>query len=1320
LEIRMDVMTEGFRLSPRQRRLWALHGGAGDGAAWAAVRVAGPVGDDALRRALLAVAERHEVLRTRFVREASAGVPVQEVGDAAVEWAPAQDWRGATAAEVQARLLALAGAGLPPALTPLHATLVRTGEAEHLLLVRASPLAADTATLRALPAELARVHAGSPAQEGGLQYVDVSEWQHDALEGDDAAEGRRFWQSRPAAPVSRLPAEREGSGDGDPRVLRLPADPALLAAAGRAAAALDLSMDAVLQGAFHLLLHRLAGAEAVTVAAELDGRSFDELKGAPGPFARPLPFTTRMADDATAASVVAAVAFARADAEPWQDFFSGDALPPFAFAWHPAAPAGEADGLRFSLYDASSPAERFRLLLACDASEDGLALRLDYDAATFADEAAARLADGYRALLADLAARPDSSAAALAVMGDDERAEVLERFPRGPAAGVPAGTVVEWIEAQAARTPDRPAVVCEGDTLTYAQLIARVHARAARLRSAGVGAEARVALLMARSADTVAWLLGAMRAGGAYLPLDPSTPIGRLRSVAADAGATVVVADDANAAAAAELGIPILRATGDGGVDAAIESPSEPIDPRRLAYVIYTSGTTGGPKGIGVAHAALAQYVAGVSRTLALPDGARWAMVSTFAADLGGTMLFPALCSGGTLHVVTEARATDPEAFAEYAAAHGIDALKIVPSHLRLLLDADRPERVIPRARLVLGGEASDWALVDRVRALSPGCTVFNHYGPTESTVGVLAGELSATDGDARPAAPPLGRPLPGVAVYLLDAALCPVPAGVPGELFVGGGSLARGYVGRAALTAERFVPDPYGAVPGGRLYCTGDRARWLSGGRVAFLGRADDQVKVAGHRIEPAEVAAALAAHPAVEVCRVAPHGEGEAVRLVAWMVAAAGQEEPEPAALRRFLAERLPDPMIPSAFVFLRSLPLTPNGKLDLRALPSPDTRAASAGSGTAPRTEGEARLAAVWREVLGLERVGVDDDFFALGGNSFLAVRLMSRIHRELGRRVLLAALVAAGTVARMAALLAEDGDAAAPDHFVVLAPGAEGEAPLVCVHPGEGTVFCYHALAAHLDPALPVWGVQALDFELGRAPLVRIGELAERYVDALLARHQGPVRLAGWSFGGLVAFEMARRLEAAGRQVERVFLFDCRLPVTARAFGEVDPVLFRLGMLFDPRLLVDDDGRTRVAPAELDGLPLAAQLALVSARTGIPAEQLVPSHLPADTLERYLDLRIARAEAVIGYDWAPCEAGITLFRASTVELDTPFPAFRDAYLRAEATPDYGWGALTAEGVEVVAVPGTHHSIFDEPNVRELARAVEVHLPAAAAVR
>jgi amino acid adenylation domain-containing protein len=444
-----------------------------------------------------------------------------------------------------------------------------------------------------------------------------------------------------------------------------------------------------------------------------------------------------------------------------------------------------------------------------------------------------------------------------------------------------------------------------------------------------------------------------------------------------------------------------------------------------LAYVIYTSGSTGTPKGVMVEHRQLAAYVEGVTRRMALSAGASYALVSTVAADLGHTVLFTALATGGTLHVVTRERLLHPERLAELFDRAPIDCMKIVPSHLLALLAAKRPAGVLPRRLLVLGGEPSRWSLVDRLRELAPECRVLNHYGPTETTVGVLAFP-TWDEGERLSPRVPLGRPLPGVRVAVADRSLQPLPMGIPGELLVGGPQVCRGYLRRPDLTAERFVPDSLTGLSGARLYRTGDLTRYRGDGSIEFLGRTDQQVKVRGFRVEPGEIEAVLAGAPGVRAAAVlADGGEPAGVRLVAYVVAAPLEATAEAlrAALRDYLTARLPAAMVPSQLVFLTALPLTPNGKLDRRALARMAPEAPAPGEGfVAPRDPLEEMLAPLWAEVLGIARVGAHDNFFALGGHSLLGIQLLSRMEDLFGVRLPVRALFQSPTLGGMAERIA----------------------------------------------------------------------------------------------------------------------------------------------------------------------------------------------------------------------------------------------------------------------------------------------------------
>jgi amino acid adenylation domain-containing protein len=636
----------------------------------------------------------------------------------------------------------------------------------------------------------------------------------------------------------------------------------------------------------------------------------------------------------------------------------------------------------------------------------------------------------FQTLLRDICADPDRRVKRLRLLDEVGERQVLGGWNDTRAAYPHAEAYHRLFEVQAERTPDAVAVVFEGEEFTYRDLNAGANRLARYLRKHGIGPETTVAICLERSARMITALLGVMKAGGAYVPLDTASPPERLRFSLEDCDARVVLAQEKWREPLSESGAEVISLDGDWK---KIERESADnleggAGPNNLAYVIYTSGSTGRPKGVCVEQRQLLNYVRAVSEKLSLPEGASFATVSTLAADLGNTMIFPALCLGGSLHVMAEERIVNPDALADYFGSHRIDCLKVVPSHLEALLTAQRPEQVLPRRRLILGGEAARTSLLARLGGLAePACEIFNHYGPTETTVGVLTYQTPADSlrrTQHNETALPLGRPIPNAQVYLLDKHLQPVPPGVRGELYVGGEGVARGYHRRPDLTAERFIPDPFGGTPGARLYRTGDLGRYLPNGDIQFLGRSDDQVKVRGLRIELGEIEAALVEHEAVRETVVVAREDVPGERgLVAYVVT---QPETAPGVteLRDHLRRSLPEYMQPAAFVMVDKLPLTPNGKIDRRALPAPDgTRPELGEVFVAPRTPAEERLAAIWAEVLRLERVGVHDNFFNLGGNSLLGTQITARVRDRFRVELTLRSLFEAPTLAGLAAVIAE---------------------------------------------------------------------------------------------------------------------------------------------------------------------------------------------------------------------------------------------------------------------------------------------------------
>src|SRR4051812_40127516 len=599
----------------------------------------------------------------------------------------------------------------------------------------------------------------------------------------------------------------------------------------------------------------------------------------------------------------------------------------------------------------------------------------------------------------------------------------LERDHEGTDRLVAMNCLHHLIEAQSARTPDADALAFEGERLTYRELERRANALAARLRGLGAGPEARVGLCVGRSLEMVVGILAVLKAGAAYVPMDVAFPPERLAFMISDAGVKLVLAHSALAPKLPAHGVQSIHldefdwsGAGEGLGDTGVKAEN-------LAYVIYTSGSTGQPKGVGIEHRNIVRYVRAVAERLQLEPGMAHATVSTIAADLGNTVIFPALATGGCLHVVAQERVESRALFAEYLRTNRIDVLKIVPSHLAALQSGGRPEELMPARRLILGGEASRLEWIERLRAAAPQCVIYNHYGPTETTVGVLTYRVGAELPSTPSRNLPLGRPLPDTRIHLLDEQDRPVAAGEKGEICIAGLQVARGYLNRPELSAERFVRDPFGAGPQARMYRTGDLGRMLPGGDIEFCGRGDHQVKVHGYRVELGEIEAALREDERVHEAVVLLRDE----HLVAFVGSRQTGFSPfgEPlssAVLRENLKARLPQYMVPSAIVLLEKLPLTANGKIDRQALGALALEAPErAGNYVGPRTETERSLSAIWGELLKLDQVGVDDDVFDLGAHSLLAMKALTRTRGASGVNLVLRTLFEQPTGAQLARVI-----------------------------------------------------------------------------------------------------------------------------------------------------------------------------------------------------------------------------------------------------------------------------------------------------------
>ncbi len=966
---------EGYRLSPQQKHLWLL--GQSDRSATCAVRIDGELNPDLLRQAIEKVVERFEILRTTFKLLPGMTIPVQIISDR-------PDFEFHTHDQL---LVNAADRKIDYEQPPLRVDLISRSSAQHILIISLPAVSIDVASFQYLLSEIVAAYAGNSRTEETMQYADFAEWQNELLEGEAGSVARRFWKNQDLSDVGSVKFSFEKqAGAFEPAAFPLEISAARIKA-------ISSNPSSFLLACWQILIARLTGSPNPVAGVLFDGRKFSELENAIGLFSTFLPMRADLANDLSFENLLQQLATTEQEAQRWQEYFSPDSFFPFCFEFHKRAETCCAGDVKFSLYERDACIDRFKLKFVVNDCDDRFRAALHFDTSVFEVHDIQRLANQLQTLIKDASHRPDSALSDLQMLSDEERQLVLGEFNPPERSGPTSQTVCELFEERVLQSPDDVALVCQAETLNRRELNARANQLAHHLLKLGVGPDVPVGLCLERSVDLIVALLGILKAGGAYVPLDPGLPQSRRSMILEEAGVRVVVS---RAELSAGVDSRLVCLANDSGVIAgeSADNPSIKISDQNLAYVIFTSGSTGRPKGVAVEHRQLVNYINGIWETLDLPPRSSFASVSTIAADLGNTSVFSALCKGGALHMVSEEDSSDPDRLAEYFKKNEIDCLKIVPTHLAALLSASDPAAILPRRRLVLGGEALPWSLVEKIASLKPDCALLNHYGPTEATVGALTNK--AEDHLYRSETVPLGQPLTNVRAYILDHRMQPAPIGVPGELHLAGNGLARGYINRPDGTAEKFVPNPFGS-PGDRLYKTGDLARYLPDGKIEFLGRVDHQLKIRGFRIEPGEIERALLSRKEVVACVVIGREDQPGdKRLVAYVVRREG-EKAGASDLRAFLARSLPEYMVPSAFVFFDRLPLTPNGKVDRAALPAPAHARSDEKVYTPPRNPVEETLAQIWSSVLNVDRVSVNDNFFELGGDSILIIQIVARANR-----------------------------------------------------------------------------------------------------------------------------------------------------------------------------------------------------------------------------------------------------------------------------------------------------------------------------------
>ncbi len=1027
----------------------------------------GELDTDALRAALDAIVERHEVLRTRLVEDED-GVAYQVIDPARPVQVPLVDVSGEADPSAAARALIEADGATPFDLSAgplLRAQLLKVSDELHALALCVHHVAFDGWSAGIFRRELGALYEAFKAGRAPalpplpVQYADFAVWQRDWLSGEVLEEQLSYWRERlGGAPVLELPADRPRppvrSTEGASIEFTVPDHVAQgLRTLSRSSGA---SIFMTLFSAFTALMSRYSGQEDVVVGTPIANRNRSEIEGLIGFFVNTLVLRTDLSGDPTFSELLGRVretalgAYAHQDV-PFENLV--DALETtrdrsrtplfqviFSYAQGGQVPSDSGSG------DAGphAPDEddvqsrtpvKFDLAVSFgETGGGGLAGGIQYATSLFDHDRMQRLVDHLLALLETVAANPAQRLSELPVLTADEQAELIrwnDTAQEVPAAGGIHQLISQW----AARTPDAVAVCCAGEAVTYAGLENRANRLARWLRTAGVGHESVVGLCLPRTVDMVVAVLAVWKAGAAYVPLDPQYPADRLGYMLADSRARVLIGTGATIAGLPDGVVPEgveVLALDDAAVRDALQA--QPTTPLELAvswdqagYLIYTSGSTGRPKGVQVPHRGPVNLAFAMRPVLGVAEGVVALQFASFSFDAAVLDIAVVLGGGGTLAIATTPERSESAALAAMVAASGVTVASVVPSLLAVL----DPDQVAGLTNWVVGAER---LTAELSRTWSSKARLWNTYGPTETTVITTAGPMAAD----QPGVPPIGAPIGNTRVQVLDRNLRPAPVGVTGEVYIGGAGVARGYFGRPALTAERFVPDPV-AGDGSRLYRSGDLARWRADGQLDFVGRADDQVKVRGFRIEPGEIEHVLSSHPAVGAAVVVADGNEDDRRLVAYLVPAGSEPLPPVDVLRDHLRGRLPEFMVPAVFVQLQALPLNPNGKLDKAKLPPPDdARLAPAAVYQPPRNATEELLAGIWAELLNAERVGVTDNFFELGGHSLLATQVMSRVRSVLGVEIPLATLFDRPTVAGLAeainqSLLGSKGGAAEIESF-----------------------------------------------------------------------------------------------------------------------------------------------------------------------------------------------------------------------------------------------------------------------------------------------
>ncbi|MBW4579359.1 MAG: amino acid adenylation domain-containing protein [Tildeniella nuda ZEHNDER 1965/U140] len=1316
-------------LSSSQEQLWFLSQLEGGGVAYnipSAFKLVGALHLTALEQALTEILQRHESLRTTFPIVNAA--PVQRILPPQPFPLPVVDLQTLPESEqmVAVDRLIREDAQCPFRLAddvPLRGKLLRLSETAYILLLTMHHIASDGWSLAVFRRELAALYTSfsqglaSPLEALPIQYADFADWQRQWLQGDSLSQQVVYWQQQLAgAPtLLELPTDRSRPpmqsfrGGTESFVLDAKLTHQLKTLSQRSGATLFMT----LLSAFAVLLSRYSGQHDMVIGTPIANRKRSEIEPLIGFFINLLSLRVNLTGNPGFLELLKRVRQVSLDAYAHQDVPFEQVVevlqPERNLSYSPLfqvllilqnTPAEPLDlpDLTLTPLKVDSGVSKYDLTLMLEETEAGLVAEFEYNGDLFDATTIDRMIGHFKVLLQAIVTHPEQPIAALPLLTEPERDQLLTTWNHTPLAYPQAQCIHQLFEAQVEQTPEAIAVVFEQQSLTYRELNCRANQLAHYLQALGVGPDALVGICVERSLEMVVGLLGILKAGGSYVPLDPAYPKDRLTFMLEDSQLPLLLTQQTLCDQFSEQPVQVICLDTDWEAIAphGTDNPNSTVAPEHLAYTIYTSGSTGKPKGVQIPHSAAVNFLNSMRQQPGLTEHDILLAVTTISFDIAVLELYLPLMVGARIVLVKREDAADAAQLTKLLASSNATFMQATPATWQMLIAhgwlGDR------RLKMLCGGEAMPREMANQL--LARGGSLWNMYGPTETTVWSSVSQVEPGSGSV-----PVGGPIANTQIYVLEAptdtqqgSMRPVPIGIPGEVHIGGDGLARGYLNRPELTQERFVADPFSAKPGARLYKTGDLARYRPDGTLEFLGRLDHQVKLRGFRIELGEIEAILNHHSAVKqaVVVVREDTPGDQ-RLVAYLTT---QSKVVPTALelRHFLKEQLPGYMVPATFSTLEALPLTPNGKVDRRALPVPamSTEEQDCRTCVAPRDEVERQLIEVWQDVLNIKPISIKDNFFDLGGHSLSAVRVCAQVEKVFGKSLPITTLLQSPTVEEIATILrkteTEETEESVGDLVPLRAGGSKP--PLFCIY----GILLYRDLVDQLDVDQPVYGVY-LQEEVDLLKPDNIDERAAIFssVPAIAARYlqvirtlqpHGPYYLAGECFGGIVAFEMAHQLTALGEEVALVGLLDAWAPNSQIALSLLQrltlhgQLLLRLGLPYALELLQQN----------LEELKLQVKARLYKLREQLPFAGKVPEML-SESMQRSISGEM-RQQAIQSYVPKPYAGRMVLFRATE----------RDVFEKDDR--DMGWTSLAAGGLQLFDVPGDHLGILKAPNVQVLA--------------